>query len=499
MKRTHFLSFLLACSGSLHPAGFLQKTTGFYNSVLNDQSAIEKINQHRPKIYIYTDFGGGKNAGKALADLQTSGEIASAAWKETLQQELYINDSAAPLAPERAAQHLAATFPYEAKKRGIHTIVVHVVDPGVGNAEETQPRCIVLRKDGTVFIGPDNGSLTLACPKGSIERIWEIDAKELNHLSGIDTQAGGTFHGRDLFCEAAFRIAAGLLSFDEIGNRYQQTELKKRFNLKATHLPPLPFSTLNTERFVFNVSDQLFDQTFLLGVIQSSLFPEEESIPLTQAKKFFIAKQLTGDHLAIVNHQTGNVFIGPNNGLGTSFFKDFPEEKIEVRVLSDEALDAICEEKNNETAFALIQEQPKFNRRLETVEYLGNEEALIRDDQGRLKTLRAKIWIDLYGNIKTTMQSELLNEAKRNAARVQVSLNGIQQPVIFADTFFQVPQDQLFIYNGSTGTIGPNPHRSKRYVELTANGVYGKFGIDFFTHAGKTPASGQEITFHFEY
>ncbi len=493
MKGTHFL-LLLVCSSPLHPAGFLQKSTGFYNSLLNDQTAIEKINQHRPKIYIYTDFGGGKNAGKALADLQTSGELASAAWKETLQQELYINDSAKPLSPERAAQHLAATFPYEAKQRKAHTIVVHVVDPGVGNAEETHPRCIVLRKDGTVFIGPDNGSLTLACPPGSIEGIWEIDAKELNRLSGIDTKAGGTFHGRDLFCEAAFRIAAGLLSFDEIGIRYEENELKKRFDLKPSHLAPLTFRTLHTERFIFENSNNLFDQTFLLGVIQSSLYSEEGT--LTEAKKFFIAKPSKEDSLAIVNHQTGNVFIGPNNGLGTSFFKDYPEENVEVHVLSSKAVNAVCEEKNNEAAYALIEKQPKFDLPLETVEYIGQ---LLRDKHGRLKTLRAKIWIDLYGNIKTTMTSDLLNEAKRTGARVEVSLNGVQQPVIFADTFFQVPKDQLFIYNGSTGTIGPNPHRSKRYVELTANGIYGKFGTDFFIYNGKIPVSGQEITFHFKY
>src|SRR5580704_6164861 len=73
--------YLLRCCES---PTFAQKSTGFYNEILNDQAAIEKINLQRPKIYIYTDFGGGTVSGKPLIDLQTSGEIASAGWKTTL-------------------------------------------------------------------------------------------------------------------------------------------------------------------------------------------------------------------------------------------------------------------------------------------------------------------------------------------------------------------------------------------------------------------------------
>lgn len=82
---------------------------------------------------------------------------------------------------------------------------------------------------------------------------------------------------------------------------------------------------------------------------------------------------------------------------------------------------------------------------------------------------------------------------------MSVELNGIQKKVIFADTFSQVPKDQLFIYNGSTGAFGPNPHRSERYVEVTANGIYGKFGSDFFEKNGTHPYSGQSIIFDLEY
>ena len=110
-----------------------------FNAILDQQGLIEKINQQRPKIYLYTDFGGGKNEGKAVADLQTSGEIASAAWKSTLQKELHINDSAAPLSIVRAACCLAKTFPYDAgQELPLHTIVVHVIDPGVGDQQDKE-------------------------------------------------------------------------------------------------------------------------------------------------------------------------------------------------------------------------------------------------------------------------------------------------------------------------------------------------------------------------
>jgi hypothetical protein len=84
-------------------------------------------------------------------------------------------------------------------------------------------------------------------------------------------------------------------------------------------------------------------------------------------------------------------------------------------------------------------------------------------------------------------------------ASVEVVLNGVKKGVSFADTFSQVSKEQLFIYNGSTGPLGENPHRSKRYVELTANGIFGKFGIDFFEREGTKPKSGDTLWVHFKY
>ena len=419
---------------------FPLKINQLYNETLTDQTSIEKFNQQRPKIYIYTDFGFGKNKENPVVDLQTCMEIASAGWKSTLQQDIYVNDSAIPLSPFSAAITLASTFPYqdgqeyENEKIHIHTIVVHIVDPGVGNeSNHPQPRSIALRKDGVLFIGPDNGSLTLVCPDKSIAGIWEIDPARLNLLSGIDVDAGGTFHGRDLFCESAFRIASGTISLNEIGTPYLTLAIKTKISSLADYhqsydLEPIEFAIVQTERVVWpqRITDanELFSLSFLLGMIQSPLYENKTAIALTHSKKLFIlapALKTLETLIAIVNEKTGNIYIGPNNGLGTSFFKDYPKKDIAAFNISPHLLETIKNESNNEIAYLMIKQQPPFNGHLKELDYL--ETNLKRDSKGRPQKLQARIWIDAYGNIKTTAQSPILNEAKKENASVKVQLN----------------------------------------------------------------------------
>lgn len=374
--KTSLFSFicLLAIGGA---AAF--SPTQVDDQLLRDQPAIEKLNQQRPQIYFYTDFGGGHNGKRPLTDLQTSGEIASAAWKDTLQQELYINDSATPLNPFQAALHLAKTFPYagpspliEHGLPQIKRIVVHVIDPGVGNdAKNPQPRALVLRKDGTLFIGPDNGTLSFACPPGSIAGIWEINPERLNALSGIDVKAGGTFHGRDIFAEAALRISSETVTPEEIGTKYPNLELKQRFKNGAAlnSVNPLIFETVHTERFLFDCTSSepsaLFDQTFLLGTIQSSLYPEGKELALTHAKKIYLSTS-PGAKIGAINEKTGNIYIGPNNGLATPFLKGFTASDLEIVQLSDEVIAEIQKIPNNEAVYQLLKSslalRVKYNR-----------------------------------------------------------------------------------------------------------------------------------------
>jgi S-adenosylmethionine hydrolase len=78
------------------------------------------------------------------------------------------------------------------------TIHVAVVDPGVGGARAA----LVVAAAGQLFVGPDNGLLSLAA-KGA-RRIHAITAPAFRR-----EPVSPTFHGRDLFAPTAARLAAG--------------------------------------------------------------------------------------------------------------------------------------------------------------------------------------------------------------------------------------------------------------------------------------------------
>ncbi len=81
------------------------------------------------------------------------------------------------------------------------TVHVGVVDPGVG----TKRRPVVIETTRYLFVGPDNGLLSLAAKKDGIRRVIEItDARP------FVKPASATFHGRDIFGPVAARLSAGL-------------------------------------------------------------------------------------------------------------------------------------------------------------------------------------------------------------------------------------------------------------------------------------------------
>jgi len=93
------------------------------------------------------------------------------------------------------------------------TIFVSVVDPGVG----TDRKSIVLKtKSGHYFVSPDNGTLTLIREQLGIEEVRQID-EAINRRQSSGTSY--TFHGRDVYAYTAARLAAGVISFAEVGNR----------------------------------------------------------------------------------------------------------------------------------------------------------------------------------------------------------------------------------------------------------------------------------------
>lgn len=91
------------------------------------------------------------------------------------------------------------------------TVFVSVVDPGVG----TERKSVVLKtKSGHFFVTPDNGTLTFVAEHLGIEAVREID-EAVNRLQ--NSGASYTFHGRDVYAYTGARLAAGVISFAEVG------------------------------------------------------------------------------------------------------------------------------------------------------------------------------------------------------------------------------------------------------------------------------------------
>ena len=93
------------------------------------------------------------------------------------------------------------------------TVFVSVVDPGVG----TDRKSVVLRsKSGHYFVTPDNGTLTFVAVELGIADVREID-EAVNRLG--NSEDSYTFHGRDVYAYTGARLAAGVISFEQVGRR----------------------------------------------------------------------------------------------------------------------------------------------------------------------------------------------------------------------------------------------------------------------------------------
>jgi len=97
------------------------------------------------------------------------------------------------------------------------TVFVSVVDPGVG----TDRKSVVLKTNsGHYFVTPDNGTLTFVASRLGIAAVREID-EAVNRRK--DSEKSYTFHGRDVYAYTGARLAAGIISFEQVGR-----ELPKR-------------------------------------------------------------------------------------------------------------------------------------------------------------------------------------------------------------------------------------------------------------------------------
>lgn len=99
------------------------------------------------------------------------------------------------------------------------TVFVSVVDPGVGSNRKSVG---VKTATGQYIITPDNGTLTHIKRMCGIVEAREID-ETINRLP--NSGASYTFHGRDIYAYTGARLAAGIISFEEVGPKIPIEEI----------------------------------------------------------------------------------------------------------------------------------------------------------------------------------------------------------------------------------------------------------------------------------
>lgn len=105
----------------------------------------------------------------------------------------------------------SASLEYNAQTWPPGTVFVSVVDPGVG----TNRKSVVLKtKNGLYFVSPDNGSLSGPAQSYGVSAVREID-ESVNRRR--ETDWSHTFHGRDVYSYTGARLAAGVITFEQVG------------------------------------------------------------------------------------------------------------------------------------------------------------------------------------------------------------------------------------------------------------------------------------------
>jgi S-adenosyl-L-methionine hydrolase (adenosine-forming) len=147
-------------------------------------------------------------------------------------QILDVTHGIAPQAVTQGALVLARAVEYL-------PVAVHlaVVDPGVGSSR----RGVAIRTgDGRVFVGPDNGLLTVAADAVGVEEARSLTNPHY-HLENVSR----TFHARDIFAPVAAHLAAGA-HFSDLGDKVDTSTLVRL---------DLPVATIEHDELVATIVD----------------------------------------------------------------------------------------------------------------------------------------------------------------------------------------------------------------------------------------------------
>ena len=161
--------------------------------------SCQNSGKEKPAVVFQTDFGTKDGAVSAMKGVALQ-----------VDQQLKLYDLTHEIPAYNiweAGYRLEQTMPYWPKG----TVFVSVVDPGVG----TNRRSIVVETmAGHYLVTPDNGTLSFLVGDNAIK-----NARIINEAINRRQSSGNsyTFHGRDVYAYTAARLAAGSISFEDVG------------------------------------------------------------------------------------------------------------------------------------------------------------------------------------------------------------------------------------------------------------------------------------------
>lgn len=208
----------------------------------------------------------------------------------------------------------SASLEYNAQTWPSGTVFVSVIDPGVG----TNRKSVVLEtRNGLYFVSPDNGSLSGVAQSYGIKAVREID-ESVNRRP--ETDWSHTFHGRDVYSYTGARLAANVISFEQVGpllepkvmllevsrGKFEDDVLVGLVTGGTGRLGNISF---NIDRALFQKITPVYGELYRVVITLQDTVAWEGTIPY--AKSF--GSVTTGENLMFMN-SSGRLSIAVNQG-----------------------------------------------------------------------------------------------------------------------------------------------------------------------------------------
>jgi S-adenosylmethionine hydrolase len=216
------------------------------------------------------------------------------------------------------------------------TVFVSVVDPGVGTARKS---VVMLSRTGHYFVTPDNGTLTLVSRSLGIREVREIN-EAVNRRR--NSESSYTFHGRDVYAYTAARLAAGKITFVEVGNLLPDSVVTISFEearLKGDSITGgIPILDVGYGNVWTNIPDSLIRR---LGIRQDSRL----AVLIAEGKRVIFNSEIPFvntfgdvpvDSILAYSNSLQHLSFGVNQGNFSDKYKvkSGPEWKVSVKCIS---------------------------------------------------------------------------------------------------------------------------------------------------------------------